>query len=358
MSAQPNIIRPYLEMNNAFVRLTNLKPNTAYYFVVQDSIGISARFWFKTSPNTPNERLSVIAGGDSRNNRTPRKAANLLVSKLRPHLIMFSGDMTGGGSAQEWKEWFQDWQLTIAKDGRMFPIIAARGNHESSNAMIEQLFDTTPGVYYAVNVGGNLLRIYTLNSESGIAGAQTNWLQSDLANNEDTLWKFGQYHRPMRPHTSGKSEGTNQYRYWADLFHKYQMNVVNEADSHTVKTTWPIRPSTGQGSSEGFIRDDEEGTVYVGEGCWGAPLRNNDDLKPWTRSSGRFNHFNWIFVDSTKVEIKVVKVDNADQVASLTDSTLFQIPANLDIWKPAEGSTVVIPVRQKQMNLSSMGVAN
>ncbi len=350
---KPDLIRPYLEMNNAFVRLKNLTANTAYYFVVEDSAGISHRFWFKTAPNQPTERLSIIAGGDSRNNRTPRQAANLLVSKLRPHAVLFSGDMTGGGSAAEWKEWFQDWQLTIAADGRIFPILAARGNHESSNAMIEQLFDTTPGVYYAVNFGNNLLRVYTLNTESGISGAQTNWLQSDLADNEKMIWKFAQYHRPMRPHNSGKSEGTNQYKYWSDLFYKYRMNVVNESDTHTVKTTWPLRPSTSQGSAEGFIRDDKEGTVFIGEGCWGAPLRSNDDPKAWTRSHGKFNHFNWIFVDQNKVEIRVIKVDNAKSVGSVSDNNVFQPPANLDIWSPAEGSVITLPARSSQsLNLA------
>lgn len=340
-NAQPQVIHNYLEMNNAFVRLTNLSPDTAYYFVVQDPKGVSERFWFKTSPAGPNARLSVIAGGDSRNNRTPRKAANLMVSKLRPHIIMFSGDMTGGGSPKEWREWFEDWQLTISPDGRIYPLLAARGNHESSNEMIAKLFDTTAGVYFASSFAGSLLRIYTLNTESGISGDQTSWLNEDLTANHQTRWKFAQYHKPIRPHTKGKSEGSNQYRNWAPLFEKHGVQLVSEADSHTVKTTWPIRPSSGQGSDEGFVRDDINGTIYIGEGCWGAPLRSNDDTKSWTRDSGRFNHFHWIFVDQNRIEIRVVKVDNAKEVAALTDQNLFAMPAGIDIWKPANGSVVV-----------------
>ena len=340
-SAQPSLINEYLEMNNAFVRLSNLLPDTAYYFVIQDSKGLSNRFWFKTAPSNTKSRLSIIAGGDSRNNRVPRKAANLMVSKLRPHAIMFSGDMTGGGTSREWQEWFEDWQLTISSDGRMYPLLAARGNHESSNEMIAKLFDTPSGVYFASYFGGNLLRVYTLNTESGIAGDQTRWLDQDLMLNHTALWKFAQYHKPMRPHTSGKSEGSNQYRYWAPVFEKYGVQLVSEADSHTVKTTWPIRPSSGPGSDQGFLRDDENGTIYIGEGCWGAPLRSNNDNKSWTRDSGRFNHFHWILIDENRMEVRVVKVDNANSVASLTDQNLFIMPKGIELWTPANGSVVV-----------------
>lgn len=357
MKVQPDTIRTYLGMNNAFVRLKNLIPNTAYYFVVEDSKGISARYWFKTVSKNPSERLSIIAGGDSRNNSTPRKAANLLVSKLRPHAVMFAGDMTGSSTDAEWKEWLQNWQLTIATDGRMFPIIPARGNHESSNAILENIFDTNPNVYYATTLGNDLLRIYTLNSESAISGTQTTWLESDLSTHSMIQWKFAQYHRPMRPHTAGKSDGTTQYQSWSGLFQKYQVNVVSEADAHTVKTTYPVIPSSGQGSSAGFIRNDQEGTVYIGEGCWGAPLRADDKIRAWTRSHGRFNHFNWIFVDKSKIEIRVIKVDNANSVGSVSDNSIFTPPAGLDIWSPAEGPVITIPSRQSSAQIAQSNLS-
>ena len=118
-------------MNNQFVRLTGLIPNTNYYFVVHDSEGTSARYWFRTAPNDLS-RLSFIAGGDSRNNRTPRQNANLLVAKLKPHAVFFGGALTNADTATEWQNWMDDWQFTTASDGRMFPIVAARGNHEGA----------------------------------------------------------------------------------------------------------------------------------------------------------------------------------------------------------------------------------
>lgn len=343
MSKSPDRSVSYKGMSNQFARLSNLQPNTAYYFVIRDSQGTSQRFWFKTTPNTSSERLSFIAGGDSRNNRTPRRNANKLVAKLRPHAVLFGGDMTSSGTNTQWQDWFDDWQYSIGSDGRIIPFVAARGNHEGSNNDIVNLFDVpSSNVYYALTFGGNLVRTYTLNTEISISGNQTSWLSSDLQSNASTTWKMAQYHKPMRPHVSSKSEGNSQYSNWAQLFYDHGVNLVVECDAHTVKSTWPVRPSSGSGSDEGFIRDDNNGTVYVGEGCWGAPLRSNNDAKNWTRNSGMFNQFKWIFIDQNRIECRTIKVDNADQVATINDADIFTAPANLDIWNPSNGAVITI----------------
>ncbi len=342
LSAQPTTSNQFKALNNYFVELTSLKADTIYYFVVSDGKGVSARFSFRTIPDVNTTRLSVVAGGDSRSNQTPRRLANLLVPKLRPHFVMFAGDMTVTGTDAQWAQWFEDWQLTIARDGRMTGTLMTRGNHESSNEILEKLFYTSSGVYYAVSFANDLLRVYTLNSEMPAAGRQTDWLKGDLSKHSHVTYKFAQYHRPIRPHTAGKNDNTSGYSYWAPLFFQYRVDLVSEADAHTVKYTWPIRPSTGEGSQEGFVRDDKAGTVYIGEGCWGAPLRANDDIRTWTRDSGRFNSFHWIFVDRKKVEVRTVKVDNSRAVGELNDSTRFTKPANLDVWVPANGEVVSI----------------
>ncbi|WP_082795632.1 Ig-like domain-containing protein [Flammeovirga sp. SJP92] len=345
----------YKGMNNQFARLTGLKPNTAYYFVIRDSQGTSKRYWFKTAPSSSSEKLSFVAGGDSRNNRTPRQNANRIVARLRPHAVLFGGDMTSSGTESEWQDWFDDWQLTIGSDGRMIPIIAARGNHESSNSMVYTLFDTpSSDVYYAITFGTDLFRAYTLNTEMSISGNQTSWLANDLARNSNVTWKSAQYHKPMRPHVSSKSEGNTQYSSWANLFYQNNVKLVVECDAHTVKTTWPVRPSTSSGSDEGFVRDDVNGTVYTGEGCWGAPLRSNNDNKAWTRNSGMFNQVKWIFIEKSKIEVRTVRVDNAYYVGTVSDNNIFTAPSNLDIWSPSNGS--VVTIRNANAGLPDIGL--
>ena len=299
-------------MNNHFVRLKGLRPGTTYYFKIKDSQGSTAVHSFQTAPASPYSRLSIIAGGDSRNHREARISANKIVGKLRPHFVLFGGDMTSADVDKEWLDWFDDWQHTISEDRRLTPIVVARGNHEYSNKTLIDLFDVqTIDLYYAHTFGTDMLRIYTLNSLIPSGGKQQAWLMKDLEKNDYIQWKMAQYHHTIRPHTKRKPEKNEMLLNWATLFYKYQVQLVVESDAHVVKTTYPIKPSRAAGSHEGFIRDDELGTVYVGEGCWGAPLRNNDDPKPWTRASGSFNQFKWIFVDREKIEVRTIQTDGA-----------------------------------------------
>ena len=327
-------------MNTVFVRLEQLEPNTVYYFVVRDTEGVSKRYSFKTAPDSPDQRLSIIAGSDSRNHRMARCDANRLVSKLRPHCVFFGGDMTDDDSDQEWREWFDDWQLTIGSDGRIFPIVPARGNHEASNSTLVNCFDVpNPNVYYALTLGGDLLRIYTLNTQIPGGGDQRDWLGRDLQANQGVTWRMAQYHQAIRPHNGAKQEREELIVQWATLFHKYKVQLVMESDAHVVKTTWPSRQP---GSHEGFIRDDANGTVYMGEGGWGAPLRSNDDPKPWTRSHGRFNQFKWVFIDQEKIEIRTIQTEGSTRVAEVSPDNIFEPPYGLVIWSPKEGDVVRI----------------
>lgn len=342
LSHAPDRIVSFRGMNNHFARLRDLKPNTAYYFVIKDSEGVSKRFWFKTAPKNK-ERLAFISGGDSRNNRKSRQNANTLVSKLKPHAVLFGGDMTVSDIPEQWINWMDDWQLTIASDNRMFPLIAARGNHERENSTIFNLFDTPSDKnYYSISFGNNFLKVLTLNTEISIAGGQTNWLQNELSVSNNFKWRIAQYHKPMRPHVAKKKEGNYQYSNWANLFYIHNVQLVIECDAHTVKTTWPIKPSTKADNDEGFVRDDINGTVYVGEGCWGAPLRKNNDIKSWTRDSGMFNQFKWIFVSKKAIECRTIKTDGAKKVGENSNNNPFDIPKNLDIWTPSNGAVVKI----------------
>lgn len=349
-----DIVNDYAGMQNKFVRLQNLKPNTTYYFVIGDSEGVSKEYSFETLPNNSAERISIIAGGDSRNYRAARKAANLMVAKLHPHLVMFGGDMTGGDNAKQWIRWMNDWQLSISPQGRITPIVTARGNHEYSNKSIVALFDVpTLSNYYSLPIGGNLARLYTLNSLIAAGGDQAEWLEDELVRyHDDVYWQLAQYHFATRPHTSRKAERNDQWHYWSKLFFNYGVDLVVESDAHVVKTTYPIRPSKEKGSKQGFIRDDKRGTVYVGEGCWGAPLRDNDDDKKWTRASGSFNQFKWMFIDREGIEVRTIKTDNAEDVGNECITDRFCIPSNIDIWNPATGD--VIYITQKK-DISSIG---
>ena len=79
-------------------------------FALIDSEGASRVYHFSTVSNEASDRLSFIAGGDSRDIRNIRIQANKMVSKLKAHAVLFNGDFTGIDTERQWKEWFVDWR--------------------------------------------------------------------------------------------------------------------------------------------------------------------------------------------------------------------------------------------------------
>ena len=101
-----------------------------------------------------------------------------------------------------------------------------------------------------------------------------------------------------------------------------------------------------ENADEGFIRNDSIGIVYAGEGCWGAPLRTADDKKSWTRDAEAVNQFNLIFVSKEKIELRTVLYENVDEIIENSENTRFQLPSNLKLWGPNNGTLVEIYPRR------------
>jgi len=340
-SQKPDRIVKYKGAKHCFVNLKNLKPNTLYYFIIKDDNSTSQRFYFLTIPDNSDERLSIIAGGDSRTYRAPRQLANRMVAKLQPHFVIFDGDYTVAGRGVEWNNWLDDWQLTTNKDGRMIPILAVRGNHETSKDVYNIFNVPNKKIYFSLNFGGDLFHAIVLNSEIEISGKQTEWLKKDLSENKSSIWTSATYHKPMRPHYTKKREGEEQYQNWAIPFFENNVRLVVEGDTHMCKATWSIKPTQEEGNDEGFVRD-ENGTVYIGEGTWGAPVRKSDDQKSWTRDADAISQFKWIFVDKEKIEVRTVKYKNVDEVDELSIEKMFEMPEGIDLWNPKNGNLITI----------------
>jgi len=362
---------PYREldfygMNTRYVSLVDLQADKAYYFVVKDSAGLTARYWFKTAPDRP-QAFTFIAGGDTKSEGDvleAGRASNRVVAKLRPLFVLFNGDFTSGNGTDpnNWKQWLTDWNsMTTTEDGRMIPIVAVHGNHEDGNmSNLNIIFDTpsqkndTSGVYYSLTMGGDLFHLIALNSQIEQGGAQKEWLEEDLKNHEPSTFKVAAYHKPFWPHTAGKGENAYQYKQWAFLFQKYGLNISLDADSHMHKITYPLKPDTISKTSEmGYVRDDLNGTMFIGEGSWGAHPRTNDDDKSWTMASGSFNQLKWMHVyPENGVEaahIDIYTVITADyneseqlqvfneEVEPLREDNRFTVPLGLKLFVNEEG---------------------
>lgn len=359
-------------MDNRFVNLKGLSPNTVYYFVVRDEAGnLSDRYSFQTISDNPDQPLSFINGGDTRlagpivegpcDCRNDRIRGNKLVAKLRPDFIVFNGDFVlnsiGSQTNNEWDQWFEDWEYTTAEDGRLFPLMIATGNHEDDLANLTfgdpnfrdvyRLFNIpVKDVYYALNFGGNLIRMYALNSELHACWDkdQLNWLEEDMRNystaSNSPYWKMVNYHQPMVPN-SHYDRRNDMYNCWAPLFDQYHARLVMESHSHTMKTTYPIKlDSTAPYDFEnaGFSRNDECGTVYIGEGNWAAPQRGEMEFRPraWTRQLAEIRSY--FYIQVTKSEIKIYSPtfstdEMVNNTATATDNELgSDLPAGVTLF--------------------------
>lgn len=311
----------------AKVHMKDLQPGTRYFFVVMDQGGVE-RLHFQTCGND----LSIIAGGDSRSNRSPRQKGNLIAGQLRPDLIIFSGDYTVNATGSQIRDWLDDWQMTIS-GGRIFPLVPARGNHEWSDDLMSQWFGIPSSGYYITHAGARL-SVFILNTQAPHAGAQAFFLANALQES-DSKFQIISYHKPMRSHVSGKPEGLSQQSAWAGIIEAGGVDLVVEGDGHCVKRTWPL--SVDVSGEEGFRRA-ETGPVYIGEGTWGAPLREADDRKNWTRDAGSFSSLNWIWIRGDSMNLRTIRID--DTQTDFVLSERFSHPAGLAIWSPANGSII------------------
>jgi len=192
------------------------------------------------------------------------------------------------------------------------------------------------------------MHLIALNSSIDPAGNQRAWLENDLREHKNVTFCMAGYHKPIWPHTSGKSENPLQYNQWAHLFYDYGLDLSFDGDSHMSKITYALKPdSTAAESFMGYIRDDSTGTMFLGEGSWGAFPRPNDDDKPWTIKSFRGNQVKWIHVfpqsgdlpdrmsiytvmSATYDDQEVQTLYNTD-VAPLSEENLFNVPVNLKL---------------------------
>ncbi|TWU07470.1 purple acid phosphatase family protein [Stieleria varia] len=277
-------------------RLTDLKPATAYEIQMVSDTNESPIFYFVTAPATDRE-FSILHGGDSRSDQDARRRVNIMISEMvaQSHdneilsddilALAHGGDYIVSGNRMDlWSTWLSDHELTATPDGRLLPIIPARGNHDKGKPFNEVFgFPEDDLNYYSLSIGSQV-KFITLNSETSTAGDQAKWLANELSQTRKShRWLLVQYHRPVypavkTPHTALKS--------WVPLFERFNVDLVCEADGHVIKRTLPIRDG----------KPDETGVVYIGEGGLGVPQRSPKTDRWFVQSPGMADKGNHVFV--------------------------------------------------------------
>ena len=277
-------------------RLTDLQPATAYEVRMVSDNERSPLFYFVTAP-AEDRPFSLMHGGDSRSDRKERRRMNEFMENLVARslknddpaddilALAHGGDFIANGTnSEQWSEWLSDHELTTAADGRLLPIIPARGNHDIGPAF-NQIFGFPEDDlnYYAINITPQV-RFITLNSETSTAGDQALWLERELAQSRLTSrWIVPQYHRPAFP--AVKLPG-GALLTWVPLFEKYNVDLVCESDGHNIKRTVPIRNN----------KPDETGVVYIGEGGLGVSQRTPKPDRWFLQEPGMADKGSHVFV--------------------------------------------------------------
>jgi hypothetical protein len=268
-----------IELYYHHVRLERLNAARQYRIAIESDGRRSAEFYFHTAPDD-NRPVGLLLGGDSRSNQAVRRQMNQrMATLLRENASLLAlahgGDYVGSGSVlSEWSQWMSDHEVTTGPDGRLLPIIPARGNHDKG-ALFNEVFGFPPGDanYYATDLGEQL-GLVTLNTETSIAGDQAKWLETQLkASRPAHRWLAVVYHRPAFPAVKAPS---GALQFWVPIFDRYSVDLAYEADGHNIKRTVPIRDNV----------EDAAGVVYLGEGGLGAEQRKPKPNRWFLKSPG------------------------------------------------------------------------
>jgi hypothetical protein len=299
------------------VTIDGLQPGSRYELQFE-SDGRQSRWFYFDTARSDNQPFSLLFGGDSRTGLQARKQVNRRIANMvadswesaepADHILALAhgGDYVFNGTdAAQWHQWLEDHELTVGVDGRMLPVIPARGNHDRGQLFAQAFgFEPSDENYYGLSYG-TFLRVVTLNTETSIAGDQTDWLAEELASSRPRYrWLIVQYHRPAYPAVKSPS---GALAHWVPLFEKFNVDLVCEADGHNIKRTVPIRGGTM----------DRTGVVYIGEGGMGVPQRKPKTNRwflrpPGFAASGHHMHVLRFTDDALRVECTALDGETLD----------------------------------------------
>lgn len=300
--------------------LKDLSPGTVYHFMTNDEVGGPSKARsFRTLPGGV-APFRFVNGGDMGVEGSVRPLLSL-AAKQDPDFALIGGDIAyvngllGGYAA--WDTWLSNWdELMVSSDGRTIPIITAIGNHETNRYATEDLSLRSPwytslfgrqgtDIFYSRKIGDQFI-VYLLDSGHlrPHNGAQTEWLAAEMEKNKDVKYKFAAYHIPLYPaHRPYDGEGSALGRvHWGPIFDQYGLTVGLEHHDHVMKRTKPIR--NGQVA--------EQGTVYLGDGCFGRDPREIDPQPRWyNQVEASASHFWVIDVAAEGLKFKAIDAEGA-----------------------------------------------
>ncbi|MHA1917726.1 MAG: purple acid phosphatase family protein [Candidatus Ranarchaeia archaeon] len=281
-------------------QMTDLLPDTVYYFVVGgDKGGWSGENKFKTAAVDP-DKITIISGGDSRvqirdddpTGHDMRDKVSGLLSLYDVDFVAYSGDFVGDGWNQtEWDSWFEHQeQYWVSSDGRIIPIVPVLGNHEDNDTTYYSQFALAGNEqWYSLRYGDVYIAILDSQASLTKIQEQATWLDNDLAANQDAEWTFVMYHYNTFA-TGKKGRWLNGINHIVPIIDKHHVDVVLNAHSHGYFRSGPINYSKSSSTQQSSY---DEGTLYLVNAGWGAPLYTAAS-QWWTNTTAKKYHISVI----------------------------------------------------------------
>jgi len=298
-----------------WVELRALEPGQTYYFIAGDpEHGFTKERRFRTVP-AGREKLRFIVGGDMGVDATVPPLLQQ-AARLTPAFGVVGGDIAYANDMMtnyaRWDAWLDHWDTNmVTPGGCTIPMVLAIGNHEirrgasgysPTNArFFFGYFAQSPERSYRVCTFGQNLALFLLDSGHAAPhdGDQATWLETQLAAHAEFPHRMAAYHVPLYPsHRAYDGSGSVQGRKaWLPLFDKYHLTTAFEHHDHSFKRTH-------------LLRDNQvgtEGTLYLGDGCFGVKPRTVDQQPRWYLArAASLQHFWCVDVGPEAVEYRAV----------------------------------------------------
>jgi hypothetical protein len=205
----------------------------------------------------------------------------------------------------------------VTPDGYSIPMVLAIGNHEVHGSFGQSkqaapfffgFFGQDPEKSYFKRQFGPQLALFVLDSGHVASHeSQVDWLDQELEASKEIPYKAAIYHVPLFPsHRDFMGTYSDLGRdHWAPVFDAHGLTVAFENHDHTFKRSHFIK--NGEKVPNG------EGTLYLGDGCWGRDARPVDEAPLWyLNKQGAIQHF-WV-VDCTVEQMTYRAVDMENRV--------------------------------------------
>ena len=231
------------------VRISGLEAGETYDYRVRYGQTTLPAASFTTAPPPGTENWRFVIYGDNRSNPDTHARIAGQIMKLKPGIILNTGDLVAQGSRYEqWKPQYFDPLRGVSE---YIPIFPCLGNHEQ-NAPHYYNYHSLPGdqgeVYYSFDYAN--AHIIALNSNAAdapyqLGEKQTEWLIEDLKKHKDATWKIVFFHHPL--FRSHPTRGVTEQRWvWQPVFEEYGVDLVLNGHDHYYMRSYAIGRYTGE----------------------------------------------------------------------------------------------------------------